>query len=38
MEQREVKIVVKRRRTILDKATLMDKGIKIPNLERFMWT
>jgi hypothetical protein len=38
MEQREVEIVVKRRRTILDKATLMDKGIKIPNLERFMWT
>jgi hypothetical protein len=33
MERRESEAIVKRRRTILDKATLLDKGIKIPNLE-----
>jgi hypothetical protein len=38
METCEVKIVTKRRRVILEKATLLEKGIKIPNLERFMWT
>jgi hypothetical protein len=31
MERRESKVVVKRRRVILDKATLLEKGIKIPN-------
>jgi len=30
--------VAKRRFVILDKITLLEKGIKIPNLERFMWT
>jgi hypothetical protein len=30
--------VAKRRCAILDKTTLMDKGIKIPNHEHFMWT
>ncbi len=38
MEQCEVKAIAKRRRAILNKATLLDKSIKIPNLERFMWT
>ncbi len=38
MEQREVEMVVKRRRAILDKATLLEKGIKVPNLKRFIWT
>jgi hypothetical protein len=38
MEQLEVEVVVKKRRAILDKATLLEKGIKILDLERFMWT
>jgi hypothetical protein len=38
MEQRETKTVAKRRRTILDKATLLEKGIKISNHECFMST
>jgi hypothetical protein len=38
MEQREVEAVAKRRRVILDKVTLLEKGIKILDLERFMWT
>jgi hypothetical protein len=38
MEQHEAKVVAKRRHTILDKVTLLEKGIKIPNLQRFMWT
>jgi hypothetical protein len=37
MEKRELKIVMKRRRVILNKGTLLKKGIKIPNLGRFMW-
>jgi len=36
MEQCEAEAVVKRRRAILNKTTLMEEGIKIPNLERFM--
>jgi hypothetical protein len=32
------KVVTKKRHVILDKVTLVEKGIKIPNLERFMWT
>jgi predicted transglutaminase-like protease len=28
---------VKRRATIMDKATLLDKGICIPNPDRYMW-
>jgi hypothetical protein len=31
MEQHEAKVVAKRRRTILDKVTLLEKGMKIPN-------
>ncbi len=38
MEQLEVEVVVKKRRAILDKATLLEKGIKILDLERFMLT
>jgi hypothetical protein len=30
--------IVKRRRAILDRATLLEKGIKIPDAECFMWT
>jgi hypothetical protein len=36
MEQCEVEAVMKRRRAILDKTTLMEEGIKIPNHEQFM--
>jgi hypothetical protein len=38
MERRELKVVVKRRCVILHITTLLEKGIKIPNLEQFMWT
>jgi len=38
MEQHEVEVVAKRRCAILGRATFMEKNIKIPNLERFMWT
>jgi hypothetical protein len=33
MEQCEMEVVVKRRCAILDRAILMEKGIKIPNPE-----
>jgi hypothetical protein len=33
MEQREMEVITKRRRAILDRATLLEKGIKIPDLE-----
>jgi hypothetical protein len=36
MEQREAEVVAKRRHSILNKVTLLNKGIKIPNDERFM--
>ncbi len=38
MERCELEAIVKRRRPILDKVTLMEKGIKIPDLDQFMWT
>jgi hypothetical protein len=38
MEQREVEAIVKRRHAILDKATLLEKGIKILDIKPFMWT
>ncbi len=38
MEKREAEGVVKRRCIILDRATLLEKGIKILDLECFMWT
>jgi hypothetical protein len=31
-------MVAKGRLVILDKTTLLEKGIKIPNPEQFMWT
>jgi hypothetical protein len=31
-------MVAKRRCAILDRATLLEKGIKIPDLKHFMWT
>ncbi len=38
MEQHEVEVVVERRRAFLDKITLLEKGIKILDLEHLMWT
>ncbi len=38
IERHELKVVAKKRCTILNEVTLMEKVIKIPNLERFMWT
>jgi hypothetical protein len=38
MERHEVEAVVKRRRVILDRATLLEKVIKILDPKRFMWT
>ncbi len=38
MEWHETKVVIRRRCVILDITTLLEKGIKIPNLEQFMWT
>jgi len=36
-DKRESEVVMKRRCVIMDKITLLEKGICIPNLERFMW-
>jgi len=33
IERRGSEVVTKKRRVILDKVTLVEKGIKIPNLE-----
>jgi hypothetical protein len=38
MERWELEVVAKRRHAILDRATLLEKGIKISDLEQFMWT
>jgi len=38
MERREVEVVMKRRRVILDIITLLEKGIKILDPKHFMWT
>ncbi len=38
MEQREAEAVAKRKCVILERATLLEKGIKILDPERFMWT
>jgi len=37
-EGREVEAVMKRRRIILNKIKLLEKGIKILEPKRFMWT
>ncbi len=33
-----MKKIEKRRHAILDRVTLLQKGIKTPNLKHFMWT
>ncbi len=38
MQRHESKVAVKRKHAILDRTTLMEKGIKILDLVRFMWT
>jgi hypothetical protein len=38
MERCELKAEAKKRHTIMYKITLLEKGIKISNPERFMWT
>jgi hypothetical protein len=38
IKRRESKTIMKRRCAILDKATLLERGIKIPSPEQFMWT
>ncbi len=38
MERCESKAIAKRRHVILDRATLLEKGIKILNPNWFMWT
>ncbi len=38
MEHHEMEAIAKRRHEILDRVTLMEKGIKILDLEWFMWT
>jgi Mn-dependent DtxR family transcriptional regulator len=38
MEEHEAEVVAKRICAILNRVTLLEKGIKIPDLEHFMWT
>jgi hypothetical protein len=38
MKRCELEVVIERRHVILHKVTLLEKGIKIPNLEQFMST
>ncbi len=38
MEQHDVEVVANRRCAILDRITPLEKGIKILDLEHFMWT
>ncbi len=38
MERHELKAIKRRRHVILNKATILEKGIKILDPERFMWT
>ncbi len=38
MEQHEMEVIVKKRCAILDRATILEKCIKIPDPEQFMWT
>jgi hypothetical protein len=37
IEMCELDVVVKRRRAFMDKATLLKKGIRIPDCNQFMW-
>jgi hypothetical protein len=38
MGQHETEVVARKKCIVMDKATLLEKGIKIPNPKRFMWT
>jgi hypothetical protein len=38
MEKREAEAIAKKKHTILDRVSLLEKGIKILDSERFMWT
>ncbi len=38
MERCELEVVLKRRHAILDRATFLEKGIKILDPDQFMWT
>jgi hypothetical protein len=38
VEEHEVEVVAKKKHAILDRATLLEKCIKIPDPEHFMWT
>jgi hypothetical protein len=38
VERHEAEVIMKRRCIILDKTTLLEKGIKILDPKRFMWT
>ncbi len=38
MERHELEVIVKKRHTILGKATLLKKGIKILDRKQLMWT
>ncbi len=38
MEKCEAEAVTEKKRTLLDRVTLLEKGIKIPNPDQFKWT
>jgi hypothetical protein len=38
IERCELEVIAKRKCAILNRATLLEKGIKIPDLEQFTWT
>jgi hypothetical protein len=38
MERPEAEVIAKKRGVILDRATLLEKGIKILDPKQFMWT
>jgi hypothetical protein len=38
MERHELEAIPRKIHTMLDKVTFLNKGIKILNLEQFMWT
>jgi len=38
VEEHEAEVAMKKRCGILNRVTLLEKGIKIPNPEHFMWT
>jgi hypothetical protein len=38
IKRRELEVTMKRQCVILDRFTPLEKGIKVPYLEQFMWT